>query len=88
MKLPKTSSIPVKVRDGRMSPIGLDRSVPLLHQGKRVGTVDQTGAIVLPDRQNSWPDYLMAGQVDRLLAMNGATKVFSDGEIVAVVVAK
>ena len=74
------------LKDGRVNPAFLDKPVPLVYQGKKVGSVSSDGRVDLPDRQKSWSEYTRAGDIETELKIRGAHKVFMDGKVIAVVV--
>jgi len=74
------------LKNGQVNPAFIDKPVPLVHKGTKVGTVGVDGQIDLPGRGGNWFEYVRAGDIERELKMNGAHKVFHDNEIIAVVV--
>ena len=82
MKFPELSSTVERLKDGRL-PVKLDRPLPLLRDGKKIGTVAKDGRVHLPDRQESWLHFQRAGDVEHKLMMYGARVVYADGKPVA-----
>ena len=74
------------LKNGRVNSAFIDRPVPLVYKGSKVGSVATDGTVEYVGRSGGWFEYVQAGEVERELKMNGAHKVLVNGSATAVVV--
>ena len=74
------------LKNGKLNRAFLDKPVPLVHKGVKVGSVDPDGTVDLPGHSGGWVEYIRARDIERELKMYGAYKTIVDGSTTAVVV--